>query len=220
MKRFLVSSLLILAGLALVIVSALSVGSSQSLALEGQDQERIVELETQEATASPDLVESDLREGVDYYLPYPGLLPDHPLYFLKMMRDRVRMLVAGASQKGELSLLYADKRIGAAEALVHGGKQALGAEVAYKAEGYLRSALEAADEMENPAVWRERVARAALKHRQILAGLVEGLEGEELTVIEQAEEINGQILGGLGEVVESIEEIEIEESVEELETVM
>jgi len=25
-----------------------------------------------------------VAQGVDYYLPYPGILPDHPLYWLKI----------------------------------------------------------------------------------------------------------------------------------------
>src|SRR3989337_1880549 len=64
--------------------------------------------------------------SIDYYLPYPGLLPDHPLYWLKMVRDRVRLWLAfNQVKKAELLLLYADKRLGASKAVAEGNKVAL-----------------------------------------------------------------------------------------------
>ena len=34
-------------------------------------------------------------QRVDYELPYPGLLPDSPLYFLKISRDRLIEFMIG-----------------------------------------------------------------------------------------------------------------------------
>lgn len=59
----------------------------------------------------------------DYYMVYPGLLPDSPLYMLKTMRDRVISLMIGDPlKKAEFDLLQADKRIGAAMMLIDYGK--------------------------------------------------------------------------------------------------
>ena len=59
----------------------------------------------------------------DYYMAYPGLLPDSPLYMLKTMRDRVISLMIGDPlKKAEFDLLQADKRIGAAMMLIDYGK--------------------------------------------------------------------------------------------------
>ena len=78
---------------------------------------------------------------VDYYLAYPGMLPDHPFYWAKMVRDRVMLIVERNPQKRlERLLLYADKRIGAAEVLAEGNKPELAVSTATKAEKYLEQA--------------------------------------------------------------------------------
>lgn len=51
----------------------------------------------------------------DYALPYPGLLPDSPLYFVKAFRDGVvRFFISDLKQKATFDLLQADKRLAAA----------------------------------------------------------------------------------------------------------
>lgn len=75
---------------------------------------------------------------VEYYLPYPGLLPDSPLYKFKMMRDRIRLWLTRDEVKlAGLELMYADKRINAAIALADGGKVDLAVGTATKAQKYL-----------------------------------------------------------------------------------
>jgi len=50
------------------------------------------------------------NESVDYALPYPGILPNHPLYFLKELRDRIiETLVVDPVRKSEFYLLQGDK---------------------------------------------------------------------------------------------------------------
>ena len=51
---------------------------------------------------------------INYPLAYPGILPDNPLYPLKMLRDRiVFFLINDPFKKAEFNLLQADKRLGA-----------------------------------------------------------------------------------------------------------
>jgi hypothetical protein len=53
---------------------------------------------------------SEAAKQVDYTLPYPGLLPDHPFYFLKNVRDTiVQLLIADPVKKAEFYQLQADK---------------------------------------------------------------------------------------------------------------
>jgi hypothetical protein len=48
---------------------------------------------------------------VEYELPYPGLLPDHPLYVFKTARDRlIGMLISDPFKKASFDLLQAEKR--------------------------------------------------------------------------------------------------------------
>src|SRR5438552_3561844 len=60
---------------------------------------------------------------VDYQLAYPGLLPDHPLYFLKAARDKVyAFFISSPVKKAEFDLLQADKRVESSYLLIQKGK--------------------------------------------------------------------------------------------------
>jgi len=89
---------------------------------------------------SPTVIPTSKPE-VKYYLPYPGILPDHPLYFLKMIRDRIWLwLTVDSLKKAEVLLLFADKRLGAGKFLIEGNKPDLGLTTLEKAEKYLERA--------------------------------------------------------------------------------
>jgi len=128
-------------------------------------------------------------EGVDYYLSYPGILPDHPLYWVKMIRDRVQLwLTTNPLAKAEKLLLYADKRLGAGWALIEGNKVELGVTTLTKGEKYLeRVMIEAAklgeggDEMR----FKEKLGKAVMKHEEVLLLLEEKLGDEYKGMMEQ-----------------------------------
>lgn len=64
-----------------------------------------------------------VQNTVEYELPYPGLLPDNPLYFLKVIRDRVvSFLISDPKKKAEFNLLQADKRLNAGLYLFNSAK--------------------------------------------------------------------------------------------------
>lgn len=64
------------------------------------------------ATPTPTLVP---MADVGYTLAYPGLLPDNPLYFLKVLRDRfVGFFISDPLKRSAFDLLQSDKRISAA----------------------------------------------------------------------------------------------------------
>lgn len=108
--------------------------------------------------------------AADYYLPYPGLLPDHPLYWVKMVRDRVQLLLTvDKSVKAEKLLNYADKRLGAAWALIDGNKKTLGVTTLSKAEKYLDQALE----LGKDTGFKENLKKAIVKHEEVIALLKE-----------------------------------------------
>lgn len=69
-------------------------------------------LSAQESTSSA------MELTVDYSLPYPGILPDNPLYVFKAMRDRViSWFISDPKHKAAFDLLLADKRLSGAFAL-------------------------------------------------------------------------------------------------------
>ena len=63
------------------------------------------------------------QDKIEYNLPYPGILPDHPLFFFKKVRDKILELTTRDNlKKAELYLLFSDKRIAMAMVLLKNGK--------------------------------------------------------------------------------------------------
>jgi len=133
-----------------------------------------------EETASPsgDIMDTPQELTSDYYLPYPGILPDHPFYWAKMIRDRLKLWsTSDPLSKANLMLLYADKRIGAAQALASGNKLPLAQSTANKAEIYLSrvaatlSSLDISDQAVKQA-W-ETLYLSSNKHKQILENILQ-----------------------------------------------
>jgi len=113
---------------------------------------------------------------IDYYLPYPGMLPDHFLYSVKMARDKLKLVLTfDQKKKTETYLLYADKRLNAAKFLVEGNKVAMGVTTASKAGKYLEQAYNSANKLsedgENMAEFWVKLATAASKHEEVLNDL-------------------------------------------------
>lgn len=114
---------------------------------------------------------------VDYYLPYPGMLPDHFLWPVKALRDKLWLLVLrDPAKKAEVLLLFADKRIGMARELIRGGKPELGVSAATKGEKYLEAAFEEEEKAAKKGIdtgqFLERLAQASLKHQEVLGSLM------------------------------------------------
>lgn len=111
---------------------------------------------------------------VSYEFPYPGrILPDHPLWLIKALRDKIwLMLTLNSSKKAELLLLFADKRMASSKILFERGKPELAFSTLSKAEKYLVEAgsLET-ENREKGTDTREfltRLANASLKHRKVI----------------------------------------------------
>ncbi len=74
---------------------------------------------------------------VIYPLPYPGLLPDNPLYFLKSVRDSMFVFTTrDAVKKAQLYLLLSDKHTSAALLLAEKGKEELAIKELQKSEHF------------------------------------------------------------------------------------
>ena len=120
--------------------------------------------------------ESAATVQIEYYLPYPGVLPDSPLYKLKMVRDRVKLWITrDATKRTDLELLYADKRINAALALADGGKETLAVSTATKAEKYLEQAvnrvLEQNGQGKDVKSQMMKLEKAAARHEELLKNI-------------------------------------------------
>lgn len=112
----------------------------------------------------------------EYELPYPGILPNHPLYLLKAGRDRVlEVFTRNPMRKAELYLLFADKRINMAR-FIGTTDWDLSEQTAGKAEKYLEKCEEAAKNAKKMGTdvdvsFTKRARMSAKTHRTILLNL-------------------------------------------------
>lgn len=77
------------------------------------------------------------QDKVEYNLPYPGILPDHPLFFVKEVRDKILIWTTRDHlKKAELYLLFSDKRAAMAMLLAKNGKDKLALKALSQTEEY------------------------------------------------------------------------------------
>lgn len=124
----------------------------------------------EEATQSAQIQE------VQYELPYPGMLPDNPLYFLKTMRDAVvKFLIADSLKEAEFNILTANKRAYAALLLSEKEKSdyELVIETISKSNNYLHEATvsltKAKEEGKDFLPLLDNASKSVKKHRQVFS---------------------------------------------------
>jgi len=128
---------------------------------------------------------------VDYDLFYPGILPDHFLYSLKMARDKIILILTFDSEKkAEKMLLFADKRLGAGRTLIENGKVELGVTTLSKGEKYFESSALEAEKAnrggKDVSILIEKLGRSYLKHQEILKELEPKIPNELKPTFETA----------------------------------
>ncbi|MBI3955391.1 hypothetical protein HY338_03025 [Candidatus Gottesmanbacteria bacterium] len=80
------------------------------------------------------------QELIEYNLPYAGLLPDSPIYFIKAVRDQILLWTTrGDIKKANLYLLLADKNLVMGKILWERGNEELSLKTFETGEQYLLS---------------------------------------------------------------------------------
>lgn len=115
-----------------------------------------------------------LEKKPEYLLPFPGILPDHPLYFLKQVRDGILdKLIVDPLRKTEFLVLQADKRLAMGKLLVEQGKGSLAETTISKGEKYMERAISGLSSFKStgrpvPASIIDKLARSTEKHLEVL----------------------------------------------------
>lgn len=122
---------------------------------------------------------------VDYTLPYPGLLPDHPLYNVKAFRDRViGFFISDPNRKAEYNLLQSDKRVNSANYLFMKGEQKyfLSESTLSKGLNYFEEALNQTRLAKNEGIRVEDILTkmeiASRKYDEVITNFVNETKGE------------------------------------------
>lgn len=114
---------------------------------------------------------------IDYNLPYPGILPNHPLYFLKDIRDEILLFFTRSLLKNSrVRLLVADKNLVMATVLIEQGLDKEAIQVLQKGEKHLLVAILQLQELkkrgELPAGAVDKFELAASKHEDVINHLM------------------------------------------------
>ncbi len=120
---------------------------------------------------------------VEYALPYPGILPDNPLYILKVARDRILLFfTSDPIKKVQLNLLLSDKRLVMGQLLIEKGNAKLGIETITKGEKYLLLSSLGLRELKKqnnlPPGLADKVDLAAKKHEEVIMKLISAINDE------------------------------------------
>lgn len=142
-------------------------------------------------------------EDVAYELPYPGILPDHPLYPIKIVRDRiVEFATRDYMKKAQLYVNYADKRIAMAQALAKKGKTRQAVSTLSKAEKYALKIPPLLETSKKQGVSPEsdfvlKIKLSNEKHRQVIEQMIAELPHGELDALMQVADLNEEVKKGL-----------------------
>src|SRR5258708_6651869 len=119
-----------------------------------------------------------MHKEIEYTLPYPGLLPDSPLYQIKTFRDNlISFFISNPLKKAEFDLLQADKRLAAGQSLFdeHKNNEQMISAVISKSGNYFDMALGKLQEAKTQGEETNSVAgkmfTAAQKHEEVLQKL-------------------------------------------------
>ena len=108
----------------------------------------------------------------NYNLPYPGILPDHPLYFLKDLKDKLRLLLTfNSEKKARLLLELSDKKIAMALGLVNKSKFKLALKTSLQAEKEFEKLVLLAlknEGVKNDPSFTSKIKLAHDKHREVI----------------------------------------------------
>lgn len=123
--------------------------------------------------------------NVNYLLAYPGILPDNPLYKIKVLRDKIiARLIRDKVNKIEFDLLLADKTIYASKLLADKGNIPLAKETAIKGENYFtilvtdyKWAFWSGEKI--PKKLDEKIKNASLKHRQVITEMMQKTNNDD-----------------------------------------
>lgn len=137
------------------------------------------QVETMQTIAqSEDMAASSAPSVVEYALPYPGILPDHPLYMFKKLRDQIlERLISDPVRKMEFYMLQADKGVNTAVFLAAKQNDTLSDESLRLAQVHLAKAVEKAKELkeqgkEVPPYMVERFGNALRKYESVMMEMV------------------------------------------------
>ncbi len=163
---------------------------------------------------------SGVVQGETNDLPDPGILPDHPLYFLKNWGESIgTFFTFGDINEAERYLFLAERRIAEAKSLIDKGKPEITERALERHREQLNRAIGKAEEAKQKGINADdilaKISQATLRHQAVLIEIYEKVPEQARPAIERAME---QSMKGHEESLEAISEQKREQIREEVET--
>lgn len=115
--------------------------------------------------------------SIEYALPFPGMLPNNPLYFIKSFRDMlIEKLISSDVKKAEFYILQADKRLQMSVALSSGDNKQMAETMRSDAFTYREKSFEIlrvaiGNKSVVPRYVVEKLLVSSKKHKEVLMGM-------------------------------------------------
>lgn len=121
---------------------------------------------------------------VDYKLPFPGILPDHPLYPLKRLRDKILIsMTSKPVKKVEIYLLFSDKNLVMGQLLWERAKYDLGLKTFEESEQLLLKSAVSLVKLKQgnnlPPGLADKIELSGKKHGEIILSLQGSPQNQE-----------------------------------------
>ena len=120
---------------------------------------------------------------IEYTLPYPGILPNNPLFIAKTIRDRLQeVFTLNPLRKAEFYLLQADKKLSSSLILFGLGKEDMAEKMLSKSQDYLEKAIDGEETAKNSSEslleLSGKIKQSSKKQSELINGLYEKSKAE------------------------------------------
>lgn len=139
--------------------------------------------------------------NIDYALPYAGILPDHPLYYIKSWRDQILLWITrDPIKKSQLYLILADKQLVMGRQLLEKREITLSNDALILGEHHLLSSIvtlinQRGNRNELPPGYSDKIELSTKKHEEVLTDLIsQATEQDQIRRIKEALSITHQAM--------------------------
>lgn len=136
------------------------------------------------------------EQNAVYQLPYSGMLPDHPFYFVKQIRDGMMEISTRDSiKKAQLYLLMSDKKASAAISLAQKGKHQAALDTLQTAEELFSEIPPLLTQSKQQGVspttdFLDTLAQSNEKHKQVITDVMKEIPEGDIAQIKNVLELN------------------------------
>lgn len=134
---------------------------------------------------------------IEYALAYPGILPDSPIYFLKVARDKFMLwAIRDVHQKAFYLILLSDKRLVAGEALISKSNKSsdIGVMAVIEGEQYFSQAVDQAIAVKKAGADTNdlfsKLTVSSAKHTEVINNLLNKISGRDAEQLVKARRDN------------------------------